>query len=117
MFSDLVDIAAGRSAPVFGVPVTALKRAAAVPMNGHRGAYYLRLMVSDEPGVIAGIAGALGKNQISIESVLQRGRNPGEVVPVVMVTHECSEADMTVALAEIAKMSAVAEPPALIRIA
>lgn len=117
VFSDLVDIAAGRSAPVFGVPAAALKPAAAVPMDRHRGAYYLRLMVSDEPGVIAGVAGALGKNRVSIESVLQRGRNPGEVVPVVMVTHECSEADMTAALAEITGLSAVAERPALIRIA
>jgi homoserine dehydrogenase len=74
-------------------------------------------MVSDEPGVIAGVAGALGKHQISIESMVQRGRNPGEVVPVVMVTHECNESDMTMALNEITKMSAVAQPPALIRIA
>jgi homoserine dehydrogenase len=112
-----VDIAAGRSAIAFGVPVSALKTARAVTMDQHRGAYYLRLMVSDEPGVIAGVAGALGKHQISIESMVQRGRNPGEVVPVVMVTHECNESDMTMALNEITKMSAVAQPPALIRIA
>jgi homoserine dehydrogenase len=98
VFSDLVDIAAGRSAIAFGVPVSALKTARAVTMDQHRGAYYLRLMVSDEPGVIAGVAGALGKHQISIESMVQRGRNPGEVVPVVMVTHECNESDMTMAL-------------------
>lgn len=117
VFSDLVDIAAGRSAPAFGVPVAALKPAQAVSMDQHRGAYYLRLMVSDQPGVIAGVAGTLGQHKISIESMVQRGRNPGEVVPVVMVTHECNESDMTSALNEITKMSAVAEPPALIRIA
>ncbi len=117
VFSDLVDIAAGRNALAFGVPVSALKPARAVTMDQHRGAYYLRLMVSDEPGVIAGVTGALGKHQISIESMVQRGRNPGEIVPVVMVTHECNEADVMSALNEITKMSAVAQPPALIRIA
>ncbi len=117
VLSDLIDIAADRFSPMFGVPVAALTRAAAAPMDQHRGAYYLRLMVSDEPGVIAAIAGALGEHQISMESVLQRGRDPGEVVPVVMVTHECTEADMMSALAKIAEMSAVAEPPTLIRIA
>lgn len=117
VLSDLVDIAAGRFSPMFGVPVAALSRIAAAPMEQHRGAYYLRLMVFDQPGVIAAIAGTLGEHQISIESVLQRGRDPGEVVPVVMVTHECGEADMKSALAKIADMSAVAEPPTLIRIA
>ena len=117
VLSDLVDIAAGRRSPVFGVPLAQLKPEAAVSMAQHHGAYYLRLMVSDQPGVIAGVAGALGKHSVSIESMVQRGRNPGEVVPVVMVTHECSEAAITAALAEIATFDAVAEAPTLIRIA
>jgi len=117
VIADLVDIAAGRRAPVFGVPHTSLRPASLIDIEKHRGAYYLRLMVSDQPGVIAGIAGALGRHGVSIESVLQRGRNPGEVVPVVMVTHECEEAAMSAALAEIAGLPAVAEPPTLIRIA
>ena len=117
VMSDLIDIASGRRAPVFGVPFGALKPAPAVPMEALSGAYYLRLMVNDQPGVIAAVAGALGKHGVSIESVLQRGRNPGEVVPVVMVTHECNEASISTALAEIEALSTVAEAPTLIRIA
>ena len=117
VMSDLIDIASGRCAPVFGVPFGALKPAPAVPMEALSGAYYLRLMVNDQPGVIAAVAGALGKHGVSIESVLQRGRNPGEVVPVVMVTHECNEASISTALAEIEALSTVAEAPTLIRIA
>ena len=116
VIADLADLAAGRVGPTFGVPAVHLKAQSFVPMDRHRGAYYLRLMVFDRPGVIAGVAGALGRYGISLESVLQRGRNPGEVVPVVMVTHECEEAAMRRALAEIKALDAVAEPPALIRI-
>ena len=117
VLSDLIDIAAGRRAPMFGVPFGSLKPIQPIPVENHFGSYYLRLMVSDEPGVIADIAGSLGRHGVSIESVLQRGRNPGEVVPVVMVTHECDEAAMSGAIADIAKLNAVAEPPTLIRIA
>lgn len=117
VLSDLVDIASGRRAPMFGVPFAALKSAPAISMQELHGSYYLRLMVFDQPGVIAGVAGALGKHGVSIESVLQRGRNPGEIVSVVMVTHECSEASIGAALADIEALSAVAEMPTLIRIA
>ena len=48
--------------------------------------------------------------------MLQRGRSPGEAVPVVLVTHETSEAAMRAALDRIAAMDAVLEAPTLIRI-
>ncbi len=83
---------------------------------GHVGAYYLRLMVVDRPGVIAGVTGVLRDCAISLESMLQRGRAPGEAVPVVLVTHDTEEAAMRAALARIAALDAVLEKPALIRI-
>ncbi len=48
--------------------------------------------------------------------MLQRGRSPGEAVPVVLVTHETGEAAMRAALAQIAALDAVLETPTLIRI-
>ena len=48
--------------------------------------------------------------------MLQRGRAPGEAVPVVLVTHETDEAAIRAALAQIQRSDAVLEPPALIRI-
>ena len=48
--------------------------------------------------------------------MLQRGRSPGEAVPVVLTTHETTEAAMRGAIARIAALGAVLEPPALIRI-
>ncbi len=116
VLSDLIDLAAGRRSPTFGIPHTMMQPAAQVPMDRLEGAYYLRLMVWDKPGVIASVAGALGRHGVSLESMIQRGRDPNEPVPVVMVTHECAEAAMRAALAEIEGLDAVAESPTLIRI-
>jgi homoserine dehydrogenase len=49
-------------------------------------------------------------------SMLQRGRSPGEAVPVVIVTHETRESAMSAAIARIAALDSVLEQPALIRI-
>jgi homoserine dehydrogenase len=114
--SDLVDIARGRSQPTFSVPATELRRLPAAAMARHRGAYYIRLMVVDKPGVIADVAAALRDQEVSLESMLQRARAPGEAVPVVLTTHETEEAAMRRALDRIALLDSVAEPPHMIRI-
>ncbi len=114
--ADLIDFARGRATPVWGAASGALSEAPSVPIAAHVGAYYLRLMVVDRPGVIADVTAALRDGGVSLESMLQRGRSPGEVVPVVLVTHETSEASMRAALDRIAALDAVLEPPTMIRI-
>jgi homoserine dehydrogenase len=114
--ADLIDIARGRATPVWGAASGHLSDAPSVPMGAHVGAYYLRLMVVDRPGVIADVTAVLRDQGVSLESMLQRGRSPGEVVPVVLVTHETREAAMRAALDRIAALDAVLERPALIRI-
>ena len=114
--SDLIDIARGRSQPTFSVPAGELKRLPAASMSRHRGAYYVRLMVVDKPGVIADVAAALRDQEVSLESMLQRARAPGEAVPVVLTTHETEEAAMRRALERIGKLDSVVEPPHMIRI-
>jgi homoserine dehydrogenase len=114
--ADLIDVARGRATPVWGAAAEALSAAPSVPMSAHVGPYYIRLMVVDRPGVIADVAAALRDHGISLESMLQRGRSPGEAVPVVLVTHETAESDMREAVARIAGLSTVMEEPTLIRI-
>ncbi len=63
--------------------------------------YYLRVMVIDKPGVLATIAGILGRHQISIASVSQKERRQARIVPVVMMTHDAKEANLRKALSEI----------------
>ncbi|MGH6961456.1 MAG: homoserine dehydrogenase, partial [Dongiaceae bacterium] len=114
--ADLIDIARGRTLPTFSVPAAQLKRLPPSPMERHRGAYYVRLMVVDRPGVIADVAAVLRDEQVSLESMLQRGRAPDEVVAVVLTTHDTDEAAMRRALDRIAALHTVVEPPHMIRI-
>jgi homoserine dehydrogenase len=114
--ADLVDVARGREMPAFVVPAHRLADKKVSPMDRHQGAYYIRLMVQDRPGVISAVSGALAKERISLESMLQRGRSQSGEVPVVLTTHETEEAAMRRALTRIAKLGAVAEEPCVIRI-
>ena len=114
--ADLVDVARGREMPAFVVPADRLSDKKVSPMDRHQGAYYIRLMVQDRPGVISAVSGALAKERISLESMLQRGRSQSGEVPVVLTTHETEEAAMRRALTRIAKLGAVAEEPCVIRI-
>jgi homoserine dehydrogenase len=114
--ADLVDIAAERRVPPFGIAAADLQPLPGAPMERHQGAYYIRLMVVDRPGVIADVAAALRDEQVSMESMIQRGRAPGEAVPVVLTTHVTLEASMRRALAAIERLDTVLEPPRMIRI-
>ncbi|HXJ77748.1 MAG TPA: homoserine dehydrogenase [Candidatus Methylomirabilis sp.] len=87
------------------------------PMDDIRSAYYLRVMALDRPGVLAQVAGILGGHDISLLSVLQKGRAHGEAaVPVVMMTHEAREHDMRAALREIDQLPVVASRTTMIRV-
>ncbi len=86
------------------------------PMDEIRSAYYLRVMAMDRPGVLAQVAGILGRHDISLVSVLQKGRAHGEAVPVVMMTHDARERDMRTALAGIDRLPVIASRTTMIRV-
>ncbi|MDP4795959.1 MAG: ACT domain-containing protein, partial [Rhodospirillales bacterium] len=102
--------------PLFGIPTSALSSRPTRTMDLHQGAYYVRFNVVDKSGVFAELASALRDNDVSMESVLQRSRDPGQIVPVVMTLHETEEAAMRRAVDQISKIGAVVEPPVVIRI-
>jgi len=116
--ADLIDIARGLECPTFAVPAAQLERGRMLPMERHVSCHYLRLHVHDQPGVIADVAAVLRDERISVESILQHGRGEaeGDAVPVVITTHETSQAAMLQALAKIAGFGTVLEPPRMIRI-
>jgi len=114
--ADLIDIAGGRRTPTFGVPAARLAKAAAVPISKRNGPSYVRLVVVDRPGVFADIATAFRDESVSMESVLQRGRNANANVNVVIITHDTEEAALTRALKRLQSNAAVVEPPHMIRI-
>ncbi len=78
--------------------------------------YYFRFAALDRPGVLSAIAGLLGRHNISIGAVIQKGREVKGAVPIVMITHEAREADVKRALAEIDHLPAVSPPAIVYRI-
>ncbi len=113
--ADLIDLARHRHTPVWGAAEAELSHAPTVPMAAHRGAYYLRLMVVDRPGVIADVTAALRDAGVSLETHAAARPRPGRDRAVVLVTHETNEAAIRQALPHRA-LDCVTEPPALIRI-
>ncbi len=116
VIADIIDIARNRILPPFAAPSSLLEHARVSPMALHQGAYYVRLTVLDEPGVMAGITAIMAEHGVSIDSIIQRGRAPGSGVPVVMITHETEEARMDRVLAQLSGLKQVIEKPVRIRI-
>jgi len=78
--------------------------------------YYVRFSAIDRPGVLAGISGILAKNGISIATVSQKERKEGQVVPIVMLTHDAKESSMDNAMKAIDKLKFIKGPSIKIRI-
>lgn len=77
--------------------------------------YYLRFTAQDKPGVLSKIAGILGEHNISIISVIQKGRNNAGSVPIVMQTHLAGEHDLKQALDKINGLSIIDDQTVVIR--
>jgi homoserine dehydrogenase len=122
VLADLMEVARnllngsrGRIAPL-GYPLAQQRRVPLKPMDDLISEYYLRFMVVDRPGVLAKISGILGRHQISIASVIQREREHGASVPIVIRTHEARERDLRRALQQIDRLAVVRAKSVVIRI-
>ena len=120
VISDIVDIArdiatgAVNRIPGIGRPEDPFVRIK--KMDDVQSSYYLRFSVLDRPGVLSRISGILGAHNISIKSVIQKGRKKEKVVPLVMMTHQAREKDMAGALREINKLPIVSGKVTYIRV-
>ncbi len=125
--SDIVDVARGMVMPPFSVPVAKLKNYKRAKLGQHQGAYYVRLVVHDRPGVMASIAKRMADREVSLESVVQRRPRsalpgidakpaPGAPTSVVIITHETTEEAIRKALDAIESDGKIAEKPQMIRI-
>lgn len=116
VMSDIVDLARDLRVPTFGVPAEDLLDPDWIDIGETSSRYYLRLVVLDQPGVIADISAILRDQNISIEGLIQRGRDPGQPVPVVLTTHQTRHADIARACELFADLDAVTQAPCLMRI-
>jgi homoserine dehydrogenase len=78
--------------------------------------YYFRFSAIDKPGVLSRIAGILGDNMISIASVIQKERKVNGSVPIVMLTHEAREKDISKALKLIDRLDVLTDKTMMIRV-
>ncbi len=78
--------------------------------------WYLRMTVADKPGVIAAIATILGRQQVSIASVMQKGARR-KLAEIVWITHTIKQAQMDASLKAIRKLPAVKQVNSVIRVA
>lgn len=111
---DMILGAVGRISP-FGFMDRARKKLPMMPVDEVTGGYYLRFTVEDKPGVLATMAGILGDNGISIDSVIQKGRSGG-VVPLVILTHGAKERAVRIAVEKINKLRSTRNKAMIIRL-
>lgn len=114
--ADLIDVASGRAQQTF--PLLEIWNSpdslTVLPAEQIERRYYLRFMVEDRPHVIADIADILGRNEISVATIVQHeapevseSENGAEVVPLVIMTHRTTEGRLRASEAEFAKLPAV----------
>ncbi|HLD23867.1 MAG TPA: homoserine dehydrogenase [Sulfuricurvum sp.] len=80
-----------------------------------RSKYYLRLRVSDKPGILAQITSLFADHMISIEAVIQRP-SESECAHLLFATHEATERSFSALMSELETLDAVLESPFMIRI-
>jgi len=117
--SDIVDIARNiRKNAIGRVPVVTktLRDIKIKRMDEVTSRYYFRFSALDRPGVLSKISGILGNYNISIASVIQKGRRVGEAVPLVVLTHEAKEKDVRQAISEIDQLPVVMDKTIFIRV-
>jgi len=131
--ADLVDITRLHTAdPDHRVPHLAFQRSAMqdtpiLSIDEVVTAFYLRLQVADEKGVLARITGILADNDISIDAVLQRPSAEGDALGIlavgegegktdlIILTHDTVEGRMKTALAQMQALPTVLAPIVKIR--
>jgi homoserine dehydrogenase len=116
VIADIVEAASdgGKASPVFGRSAGSLAKLEPADGKAWVSPWYLRFEVLDVPGVLAAIAGHLSDAGVSIESMIQRGRSPGEPVAIVMITHETAQGPVERALKAISASDKVRARPCMI---
>ncbi len=117
--SDIVDIARDivyRSTGRVPSIARTTRKKNLLKMDDVESMYYFRFSAIDKPGVLSRISGILGKYNISIVSVIQKGRREGKAVPLVVLTHTAREKDVVRAIREINRLSIVAGKTVIIRV-
>jgi homoserine dehydrogenase len=87
------------------------------PMAELSSRYYIRVEVSDRPGVLAGIGGAFGDNSVSIASVIQKETDEeAQTAEIVIMTHAAREAAIQASIRQLQSLAVVRQVGNMIRV-
>lgn len=121
--SDLVELgrnvltrSSGKRVPLLSFQEWAIEEIPLKKMDDVVMPFYMRFSALDRPRVLSKISGILGKNDISISAVIQKGRQVNGVVPIVMMTHEAKEQNVHRALREINRLGVILGRTVYIRV-
>ncbi len=115
VISDIIEIARGNKNPMLGYKIPLeIEKLSLKPIEEIESKYYLRIAVNDKVGVLEKIAHILAKNNISIDSFLQKPKNG--YVKLLFATHKCKEKEIKKAIKEIETLEFVIKPINYIRI-
>jgi homoserine dehydrogenase len=112
---DVVDVARNLVTGARGLGCTCYANRPLRSMDAMESQYYLLLDVVDRPGVLAQVADAFGRHQVSIASVWQEGF--GDEALLVMITHRANEAALQATVADLRDLEVVAEVRSVMRVA
>jgi homoserine dehydrogenase len=110
--ADIVDIAK----KVHSFPLDLSEKISIKLIEEIESMYYFRFTALDRPGVLSKISGVFGEHNISIASVIQKGRSKAGAVPLVILTHKAREKDVLQAVEKIDKLPVVAAKSVFIRV-
>jgi len=121
--SDLVELgrnvltqSSGQRVPLLSFQEWAIEEIPLKKMDEVVMPFYMRFSALDRPRVLSKISGILGKNDISISAVIQKGRQVNGAVPIVMMTHEAQEKNVHQALREINRLGVILGKTVYIRV-
>ncbi len=115
--ADIADVMTGARRPVFQKPATELRPFVEMDASRHVSRAYVRLLVRDQPGVIAAVSETIAEAGLSIDSFLQKPVQDAGGVPIVLTTHDAPESVIRDAVARIGRLDAVVSEPRMLRIA
>ena len=115
--ADIADVLTGGTRPVFGRPANSLARLPTLAAPDRVTKAYIRLIVRDQPGVIAAVTETLAEADVSIDSFLQKPVQDHAGVPIVLTTQDTPESRLNDAVRRIGALEFVLEPPRLFRLA
>jgi homoserine dehydrogenase len=119
--SDIMDLArmdltTGAGLKPWGRPVAQLETAQPLARKDSIGKWYIRLQLTDAAGVLADITTIMGEEGVSIDSLLQKGKQQNGSVPVVIMTHETNSETIATVMQKISRLKTVWEPPFFLRV-